>query len=529
MFKDSLAQLIITDRENSLLATAMASGRCHLLEFDSIDCGNSNEDPRQLISPDDLAFVLYTSGTTGQPKGVMQNHRHLLHCMMIRTNAFQIGEHDKLSLLASGTTSALMITLNALLNGAALLPFDVQGEGATGLARWLIQEKISVCLISAPLFRSLYETLRETQRFPDLRVIRLTSESVRMTDVDLYKKHFATNCLLATGLSSTETGPLRKYLIDHASDITGDQVPVGYAVDSKEILLLDDAGQEVGINEIGEIVVRSRYLSPGYWRRPDLTETKFKPDPQGGDNRLYFTGDLVLMLADGCLIHKGRKDFRVKIRGYGVEISEVENALRGHAAIREVLVVGRDNDSAETRLVAYFTTATHRIPTTSELREFLSKVLPDYMIPSAFVRLDAIPVTPNGKIYRSALPAPEKARLELGVPYVAPSNEIEQALSQIWAEVLSVDTVGIHDNFFDLGGHSLSASRVISRVIRTFQLELPLKFLFDSPTVAEMATVIAQYQAKAASQETLERMLREIDSMSEAEAEKLLSAQSRRS
>jgi acyl carrier protein len=235
------------------------------------------------------------------------------------------------------------------------------------------------------------------------------------------------------------------------------------------------------------------------------------------------------MLADGCLIHKGRKDFRVKIRGYGVEISEVENALRGHAAIREVLVVGRDNDSAETRLVAYFTTATHRIPTTSELREFLSKVLPDYMIPSAFVRLDAIPVTPNGKIYRSALPAPEKARLELGVPYVAPSNEIEQALSQIWAEVLSVDTVGIHDNFFDLGGHSLSASRVISRVIRTFQLELPLKFLFDSPTVAEMATVIAQYQAKAASQETLERMLREIDSMSEAEAEKLLSAQSRRS
>src|SRR6185503_2120343 len=252
------------------------------------------------------------------------------------------------------------------------------------------------------LFRGLCEMLGATGKFPDLRVIRLTSESARRTDVDVYRKHFSSNCLLATALSSTETGPLRKYLVDHAGEIPGDEVPVGYGVDGKEIVLLDDEGKQVGFNEIGEIVVRSCYLSPGYWRRPDLTEAKFKPDPQGGNNRLYFTGDLGLMLPDGCLIHKGRKDFRVKIRGYQIEIAEVENVLRSHAAVRDAVGLARQDDSGETRFIIYFTAASRGVLTTSELREYLSKTLPDYMIPSAFVRLDAMPVTPNGKIDRRA-------------------------------------------------------------------------------------------------------------------------------
>jgi amino acid adenylation domain-containing protein len=522
MLEDSLAQLIVTDRENNLLAMAMASGRCQLLEFDSIDCGNSNEDPRQLISPDDLACVLYTSGTTGQPKGVMQSHRHLLHCMMIRTNAFKIGEQDRLSLLASSTTSALMITFNALLNGSALLPFDVQREGVLRLASWLQHEKISICLISATLFRGLCEILGETQRFPDLRVIRLTSESARMTDVDIYKKHFSSNCLLATALSSTETGPLRKYLIDHSSEIPGDQVPVGYALDSKEIFLLDDEGREVGFNEVGEIVVRSCYLSPGYWRRPDLTDAKFKPDPHGGNNRLYFTGDLGLMLPDGCLIHKGRKDFRVKIRGYGVEIAEVENVLRSHPAVKDAVGLARQDESGETRLIGYFTVASRGALTTSELREYLSNTLPDYMIPSVFVRLDAMPLTPNGKIDRRALPEPEKTRPELRIAYVAPQSGIEANLARIWCEVLCLDRVGIYDNFFDLGGHSLTATRVVSQVIKTFQLELPVQAIFQSLTVAEMAGVIMEHQGRRLGEEKLMHMVDELEVLSDEEAQSLL-------
>src|SRR5262249_54154295 len=155
-------------------------------------------------------------------------------------------------------------------------------------------------------------------------LLRLSSEAVYKSDIDLYKKYFSRHCLLANGLASAETGPLMKYMIDHDTEVNGNEVPLGYAMPGVEILLLDDDGKQVGYNEVGEIVVRSRYLADGYWRRPDLTRAKFKPDPNGGQERLYLTGDLGLMHPDGCVLYKGRQDFRVKVRGYGVETAEVE-------------------------------------------------------------------------------------------------------------------------------------------------------------------------------------------------------------
>jgi acyl carrier protein len=269
-------------------------------------------------------------------------------------------------------------------------------------------------------------------------------------------------------------------------------------------------------------VVRSLYLSAGYWGRPDLTEAKFKPDPQGGDKGLYFTGDLGFRLPDGCLIHKGRKDFRVKIRGYGVEIAEVEKALRHHASIKDVVIVARPNEAGEARLVAYFTSSTQPTPSVSEVRTLLKAKLADYMIPSAFVMLDALPLTPNGKVDRKALPDPGTSRPELDSAYVAPKTLIEQELANIWGEVLSLNQIGIYDNFFDLGGHSLAATRVVSQVIKQFQLELPLQSLFQSPTVAEMASVIAENQAKKLAEKDLNRILSELESLSDEEAQRLV-------
>ena len=376
----------------------------------------------------------------------------MLHQTRLFTNAYHLCPNDRITLLTSGTSNTVHTALLALLNGATLLPFDVRQEGITRVSDWLVREEISICLLSSPLFRSFCQTLTGNEMFSDLRLLRLRSEAVYKRDFELYKKYFPRQCLLASGLASTETGLSRNCFFDHDSEIAADEVPVGYAVEDKEIELLDVEGRRVGFNEIGEIVVRSQYLSPGYLRRPDLTEAKFRADPQGGENRLYFTGDLGLMLPDGCLIHKGRKDFRIKIRGYGVEVAEVERALRAHAAIRDAVVVGRDKKSAETQLVAYFTLAQQSSPSVSELREFLATSLPAYMIPSAFVKLDALPLTPQGKIARRALPDPEKSRPELSVPYVAPHSDMELQLARIWSNVLSLDRVGIHDNFFDLGG-----------------------------------------------------------------------------
>jgi len=209
-----------------------------------------------------------------------------------------------------------------------------------------------------------------------------------------------------TGLSSSETGQLTTYLLNDNIDVLGDDVPVGYPVQDKEILLLDDAGNEVGVNQVGEIVVRSRYLATGYWLRPELTEAKFKADTKGNGQRLCFTGDLGLRLPDGCLVHKGRKDFRVKIRGYGLELEEVEKVFLSHPAVHEAVVVTRDNEAGESRLIAYYTCRFSERHTVSDLRKFINERLPDHMTPSAFVRLDALPLNPNGKVDRRALPDP---------------------------------------------------------------------------------------------------------------------------
>jgi amino acid adenylation domain-containing protein len=524
---DSQARLMITDRQNAALAAGLKGVPCRLLEFESIDSRIPADDLRLPIAPAALALIFYTSGSTGQPKGVVWNHRHLLHTAMVHINTFMVCAADRVSLLSSGTSNAVTNAFIALLNGAALLPFLVQKEGAGQLVRWLLRERISISLIGSPLFRALCDTLTGEEQFPDLRILRLRSDSVYRSDIELYKRHFSPTCILVNGLSSSETGPVRSYLIDRQSEIAGDEVPVGYATDDKEILLLDDTGKEVGFGEIGEIVVRSRYLSPCYWRKPELTGAKYQADPHGGEERLYKTGDLGLMLPDGCLIHKGRKDFRVKVRGYGVEFAEIEKALLKHDAVKETVVLAREAPSGDARLVAYLVCGASR-PGIGELQNFLRQRLPDYMVPSAFVILEAMPLGAGGKIDRGALPAPGRTRPELENPFVSPSNPVEETLAKIWAEVLGLDQVGIHDNFLDLGGHSLMATRIIARVIGKFGVELPLQSLLEAPTVAQMALTIMENQTKKPGDEDVVGILAELEALSDDEAQRLLSEKGRR-
>ncbi|HKE57537.1 MAG TPA: condensation domain-containing protein, partial [Pyrinomonadaceae bacterium] len=344
--------------------------------------------------------------------------------------------------------------------------------------------------MASPLFRRLCEILTGKEDFSALRILRMRSESVQQSDFILYQKHFPPSCLFLNGLSTTETSVLTEYLMDQRSVITGNEIPVGYEMEGTEVLLLDDDGKGVGFNRIGEIVVRSKYLSPGYWNNPELTATKFKPDPHNREKRLYYTGDLGVVLPDGCLVHKGRKDFRVKIRGYGVELSEIEKALESHPAIKETIVLAPCVTSGEARLVAYFTCHGEAAPSVSELRSYLNEKLPDFMIPSAFVRLETLPLTPNGKVNRLLLPEPGSSRPDLDTPFVAPRTLVEERLASIWAEVLSLEQVGIHDNFFDLGGHSLAVTRVVSQIIKQFQLEIPVQYFFQSPTVAALVAYV---------------------------------------
>jgi acyl carrier protein len=323
-------------------------------------------------------------------------------------------------------------------------------------------------------------------------------------------------------LSSAETGTVSLYFVDMKISLTSERVPVGYPVEGVEIIILDDAGHPLDFNEIGEVAVRSRFLSGGYWQKPDVTSQRFISQSDDETGVMYLSGDLGCMSQDGCLHLFGRKDFQVKIRSFRVDVSEVETALKEYGEIRSVAVTGRNDQTGNTKLVAYVVSRSRPEPTVAALRLFLHGKLPEYMIPAEFVFLDELPLMSTGKINRRVLPEPSSHRPERAMPIVGPRTPIEIKLAEIWVEVLSVREVGIHNNFFDLGGHSLAASQVISRVIRTFNLELPVKALFDAPTVAEMAAIITQNQAKLASDAELAQMLREVEAMTEEEAQKQL-------
>jgi len=372
------------------------------------------------------------------------------------------------------------------------------------------------------LFRHFVGTLNEGEQFPKLRLIRLQGEPMYSSDVALFQNHFTSDCILVNSIATTETGSFRLYYVDQNTQITGSLVPVGYPVEGKEVFLLDDSGSRVSFNDIGEIAVRSSFLPEDEWPKPGISQAAFRPETERSSEDIYRTGDLGRMLADGCLIHLGRKDFQVKIRAYRVEVAEVEMALLERDDIKEAVVVAREDRPGNARLVAYVIPASQPTPTIPSLRSTLRETLPEYMVPSAFVFLDAVPTLPNGKLDRLGLPAPGSARPELGTALVGARTPVEQGLLEVWAEVLGLDEVGVHDDFLELGGDSLLAGQVVSRVISEFRVELPLRSLFQAPTVADMALAITQRQAKAADQADIDRLLAELEALSTEEAKQLL-------
>jgi acyl carrier protein len=328
-------------------------------------------------------------------------------------------------------------------------------------------------------------------------------------------------------MAATEMSVIRLYFLDKKTPIMDNVVPVGYAVDDTEILLLDEAGKEVGVNRTGEIAIKSRYLSPGYWRRPDLNQAKFLPDPKGGNERIYLTGDLGLMRPDGCLEHLGRKDFQVKIRGHRIEVDEIELALLDSAAIKEAVVVAREDQADEKRLVAYVVPNQQSGSTISELRSLLRAKLPEYMMPSAFVLLEALPMTPNGKVDRLALPAPDRARPDLEETFVAPCTPVEEVVAGILAGVLGLERIGAHNNFFELGGHSLLATQVMARIRRAFRVELPLRRFFEAPTVAQLSQAIIANEIGPGQAEKIARILQSLEGMSAEDVTNMLQQKSK--
>jgi amino acid adenylation domain-containing protein len=515
MLEDSQAKLLLTDAKRFGQARELTQGGQEILNCDELNPNIASENLDLPIGPEACALILYTSGSTGRPKGVLHNHRNILVETRNRTNALRICPEDRLALWHSCSfANSIRNLYGALLNGATVFPYDLAAEGFAPLAEWLDTYRITIVHTLATTFRAFIAALTPEATFPALRILQLGGEPIISEDVKHFQRRFSPHCVLVHVIGPTETFAIRRHFITHEWRSGEPKIPVGYAVRDKEVLLLDEMGRQVGPDQIGEIAVRSKYLALGYWRRPDLTEAVFLADPRGGDERLYLTGDLGIMRPDGCLIHMGRKDLQVKIRGHRVEVADIEGALLKLDSVKAAIVHAQPEDRGEQRLVAYVEPSAGRTPTVSELRRALAQALPDYMIPSAFVFLDALPLLPNGKIDRRALPTPGKIRPALETPYAAPRTPMESDLVRIWAEVLDLEEVGIHDDFLELGGHSLLATQILTRVIETFQVELPIQALLEKPTVAEMAKVIVLHQAAQADPATMERILAEVESLS---------------
>jgi amino acid adenylation domain-containing protein len=457
--------------------------------------GSAHAGPGVAARPQDVALLIYTSGSTGRPKGVMQTHRNLLHNVLRLTNGLGLRSEDRVALLASLSGGlGVATTLTALLNGATLSPFPVMERGVTGLPAWLAEQRITALTVSASVFRHFARTLNG-ERFPEIRLLRLASESATRGDFESYRRHFADTSLLAHTFSSSEAGNITQCLLSAGAEPLDDRLPAGQPAEGIELLLLADDGEEVPPGQIGEIVVRSEYLSPGYWGDEALTAERYSPAASKRNARLFRTGDHGRVSPDGMLTVLGRTDAQVNVRGSRVDLSEIETALVSRPQVAGAAVCPTATPRGDVKLTAYVTAPPGRGQSARRLRRELRATLPDHSVPTAFVFLDALPLTPHGKVDRERLARIESAP---AAPPAAdsPMSETEQVLSEIWSKALeheSGPTPG--DDFFELGGDSLTAAVVAAEVHARFGVEIELHAFVESPTVASMARLVERLRS----------------------------------
>ena len=525
ILKGSLVAHLLTDAKHRVTTAQLAFPASQVIDVDDLDPQVADSPCDQLAYAESLACVLYTSGSAGEPKGVLHTHRNFLHSIREHTNSMGLDSEDRVSLLASYCHLAGMTsTWRALLNGGTLCAFNLRGEGWGELPRWLNAEAITIYQSVPTLFRQWAQALTGSIRFPKLRIIHLGGEPVTIHDVELYKEYMSEDCVLVHNLGSTEVPTFRQYFINKETPIIGNVVPVGYPVEEKAVILLDESGRELGFDQIGEIVIKSRYIALGYWQKPEVTRSAFSFDPGGGDERFFRTGDLGRVRPDGCLEHLGRKDRQVKIRGIRIEPAEVEAILAKHPSVRQAVVKAYEEAPGQKELVAYVVSASDGKPSSAVLREYLRGLLPAQMVPTAFVALNRIPVTTNGKVDRRALPPPEVHVRQSEVQFIAPSTFLEKTIVRTWEEVLGVPGIGVLDRFLDLGGNSLKAMQIITRLQNALDEVLPLESLFNMATVKEQAAAIEQQLPARTSGVENTALIAELEAMSDEEAERQLAA-----
>lgn len=504
--KDRLAFMLEDSRAPVLLIqTALQShfefeiSNCKILLLDALTAEKDRtviDDSRHgSVSSRNLAYIIYTSGSTGTPKAVELSHRGLANLLTWHQQAYCVTPADRATQLAGFSFDASVWELWPYLTAGASIHIvdDDTRASAAALVQWLGLKKITISFLPTPLAEAAL-----TLPWP-----RGTKLRVMLTGGDKLNNRPPADLpfQLVNHYGPTENTVVSTCApVASASDGFNPTPPIGRPIANVEVFVLDRLLRPVPVGVPGQLFVGGDGLARGYRNNPLLTLEKFIAHPFNNKPgaRLYKTGDLVRWLPDGNLEFLGRIDHQVKIRGHRIEPGEIETKLNQHPAVRESLVVARETDPGRKQLVAYFIPRHPPGPAFGELSGFLRAMLPDYMVPSAFVACGTWPLTPNGKVDRSALPAPDDSNYRAGRLFTAPRNRVEENIARIWSEVLGCSQVGAHDNFFELGGHSLLAAQAVSRLKESFKLHLSIRSLFEKPTVAGLAREIERTIARNA-------------------------------
>jgi len=481
---------VITDEQHvSLLPDQLAGNLSGELTVLLADESTRDAPPEAAVVADDLAYVLFTSGSTGEPKGVMQSHAGVLHHAATYSQSVGIRAADRLTLLSAfGFDAAVMDIFGALLSGACLYPLDLREESYPGeLLDTMSVEAITVLHATPTVFRYLMRSKVCRHELDAVRAVVLGGEEVHGSDFDLFRQQFTPPAVFVNGLGPSESTTAAQFFADHETRLPGGVVPVGRPVAGTELMLFNEEGKPTGLS--GELAICSSYVALGYLGLPQLTAEQFSgPDKNG--RRIYRTGDRVRRLPDGQLVFLGRQDDQFKLRGQRIEPAEIETVMVAQPDVAAAAVVlHQDSYTGATQLAAYYCGSADR----SVVRSALRQSLPDFMVPAALMPVDELPLTANGKLDRNRLPEPRWER-DAAAEFVAPRTDTEKQLLAIWSDVLGVPEISVHDDFFVLGGHSLLAAQLAARVHESMQVVVPLRRLLDAPTVAQIAEHIDDIQ-----------------------------------
>lgn len=458
----------------------------------------SRENPVSGVTPENLAYVIYTSGSTGRPKGVMIQHQSLVNFTKTAIATYALTQCDRILQFASISFDAAAEEIYPCLSCGATLVLRTDEMLSSGSRFEQKCRDLALTVLDLPTayWHELTEDLATAELLlpESLRLVIIGGEQALGERVITWQKYAGNSTLVNT------YGPTETTVVATMYKLAGDRLsklPIGRAISHVQTYVLDRSLKPLPIGVAGELYISGVNLARGYLNRPELTAQKFIPHPFSNQlgARLYKTGDLVRYLPDGNIEFLGRTDEQVKSRGFRIEIGEIEAVLSQHPEVKETAIAAREDVSGDKRLVAYVVARQQSAPTTSDLRRFLSEKLPPYMIPAVFVQIAALPLTPSGKLDRRSLPVPS-VRTELEVAHAMPQTEVEQAIATVWQQVLNIDKVGIHDNFFEIGGHSLLMLKVNSQLREIFKTDLSIIEMFRYPTINSLANYFGQANSK---------------------------------